>query len=157
VARVPSLRASDADREQVAERLRHATAEGRLSPEELEDRLGVLFATRTYDELDVLTADLPVARSAVAVPRARFPAWALPAGAAALLLTVFGMLAAAAPHPEVVTADRGRHDQFGLTGPLGDPHHALVAAGASLGVIAALVVCAAVLCLWMRARPAADA
>jgi DUF1707 SHOCT-like domain len=59
VARRSTLRASDADREHVADRLRHATAEGRLSAEELEDRLGSAFAARTYGELDPLVADIP--------------------------------------------------------------------------------------------------
>jgi len=54
-----TLRASDADREQIAERLRQATAEGRLLAEELEERLGRLFASRTYGELDAIVADLP--------------------------------------------------------------------------------------------------
>jgi Domain of unknown function (DUF1707) len=54
-----TLRASDADREQFAERLRHATAEGRLLAEELEDRLGAVFSARTYGELDAVVADLP--------------------------------------------------------------------------------------------------
>ena len=43
----------------MAERLRHATAEGRLSAEELEERLGAVFAAKTYGELDALVADLP--------------------------------------------------------------------------------------------------
>ncbi len=54
-----TLRASDADREQIAERLRKATAEGRLLAEELEDRLGAVFSARTYGELDAQVADLP--------------------------------------------------------------------------------------------------
>jgi hypothetical protein len=53
------MRASDADREQVAERLRHATAEGRLLADELEQRLGAAFSARTYGELDALVCDLP--------------------------------------------------------------------------------------------------
>lgn len=59
MARRAILRASDADREQVAERLRQATAEGRLVPEELEERLEAVFAARTYGELDAIVADLP--------------------------------------------------------------------------------------------------
>jgi hypothetical protein len=62
VGRRSTLRASDDDREQVAERLRQATGEGRLSPEELEQRLGTLFRARTYGEIDALTADLPSGR-----------------------------------------------------------------------------------------------
>lgn len=59
MARRATLRASDTDREQVAERLRHATGEGRLVPEELEERLEAVFTARTYGELDALVADLP--------------------------------------------------------------------------------------------------
>jgi hypothetical protein len=59
MARRAILRASDADREQIAERLRHATAEGRLRAEELEERLGAAFSASTYGELDGLVADLP--------------------------------------------------------------------------------------------------
>ena len=43
----PALRASDAEREAAAERLRRAGGEGRLVPEELEERLGVAFSART--------------------------------------------------------------------------------------------------------------
>jgi Domain of unknown function (DUF1707) len=66
----PSLRASDSDRDHVAERLRHAMAEGRLSGDELEQRLEALYAARTYGELAALLADLPVDRS-VPQPRVR--------------------------------------------------------------------------------------
>jgi hypothetical protein len=55
----PELRASDADRERTAERLRTATAEGRLSPEELEERLEAAFGARTGAELSELVRDLP--------------------------------------------------------------------------------------------------
>jgi hypothetical protein len=55
------LRASDAEREAVADRLRGAAAEGRLDPEELDERLGRAYAARTHAELDALTADLPAA------------------------------------------------------------------------------------------------
>jgi len=59
MARRATLKASDADREQVAERLRHATAEGRLLAEELEERLEAVFSARTYGDLDAVVADLP--------------------------------------------------------------------------------------------------
>jgi Domain of unknown function (DUF1707) len=59
MTRRATLRASDADREQFAERLRHATAEGRLVADELEERLEAVFGARTYGELDALVADLP--------------------------------------------------------------------------------------------------
>jgi hypothetical protein len=53
------LRASDADRERTARRLRHAAGEGRLSADELEQRLQGAFSAETYDELDWLVCDLP--------------------------------------------------------------------------------------------------
>lgn len=62
------IRASDRDREQTAERLRHAAGEGRLLPEELEERLRGAFAARTYAELDALVGDLP-SPAAPASPR----------------------------------------------------------------------------------------
>jgi Domain of unknown function (DUF1707) len=54
-----SLRIADADRERVAERLRRAAGEGRLAPEELEERLEAAFAARTQADLAPLVADLP--------------------------------------------------------------------------------------------------
>lgn len=59
MSRRASLRASDADREQIAERLRRAAAEGRLLTEELEHRLMTALSARTYGELEPLVADLP--------------------------------------------------------------------------------------------------
>src|SRR4051812_23583901 len=57
----PELRASDADRERVAEVLRDALAEGRLDMEEFEERLEVTYKARTYGELVPVTRDLPAA------------------------------------------------------------------------------------------------
>ena len=56
---VPELRASDADRERVAEVLRDAVAEGRLDMEEFEERLEATYKARTYAELTPITRDLP--------------------------------------------------------------------------------------------------
>jgi hypothetical protein len=53
------LRASHADRDSVVEQLRVAAGDGRLTPEELDDRLGAALTARTYAELAALTADLP--------------------------------------------------------------------------------------------------
>ncbi|WP_031478386.1 DUF1707 SHOCT-like domain-containing protein [Streptomyces bicolor] len=64
----PELRASDADRERVAEVLRDALAEGRLDMEEFEERLDATYKARTYGELAPITRDLPV--GTVAVPKA---------------------------------------------------------------------------------------
>ena len=54
-----SLRVSDADREAAAERLRHAAVEGRLEPDELEERLHAALRARTYGDLRRLLVDLP--------------------------------------------------------------------------------------------------
>jgi hypothetical protein len=59
MTRRATLRASDADRELIAERLRQAATEGRLLAEELEERLGTALSARTYGELDAVVADLP--------------------------------------------------------------------------------------------------
>lgn len=62
-----ALRASDADRERVTERLREAASEGRLLTDELEHRLEGALSARTYGQLDALVADLPGSR--LAAPR----------------------------------------------------------------------------------------
>ncbi|MFG2096645.1 DUF1707 domain-containing protein [Streptomyces sp. NPDC048612] len=63
---LPELRASDTDRERVAEILRDALTEGRLAMEEFDERLEAAYKARTYGELEPLTADLPAAAQAPA-------------------------------------------------------------------------------------------
>ena len=53
------LRAGDADREKVAERLRIALEEGRLNLHEYDERLRDAFSAKTYADLDKLLTDLP--------------------------------------------------------------------------------------------------
>ncbi|MEU4348721.1 DUF1707 domain-containing protein [Streptomyces sp. NPDC023838] len=53
------MRASDAERERVAEALRDAVAEGRLDMEEFEERLEAAYKARTHGELAPLVRDLP--------------------------------------------------------------------------------------------------
>jgi hypothetical protein len=55
----PMLRASDAERERTATLLRDHAAAGRLTPEELGERLDVAYVARTVGELDALVHDLP--------------------------------------------------------------------------------------------------
>jgi Domain of unknown function (DUF1707) len=70
----PALRASDAERERTATQLREHTAAGRLTTEELAERLDAAYAARTVAELDVLLTDLPAAVGAHAGgPTARRP------------------------------------------------------------------------------------
>jgi hypothetical protein len=59
VAQRGTLRASDADRDQIVERLRKAAAEGRLAMHELEQRVTTALKARTYAELDATVRDLP--------------------------------------------------------------------------------------------------
>jgi hypothetical protein len=69
--RASELRASHADRDAVIEKLRVAAGDGRLTAEELDERLEIAFSAKTYGELAKLTSDLPVGGApgeAVAVP-----------------------------------------------------------------------------------------
>ncbi|MDQ2894847.1 MAG: DUF1707 domain-containing protein, partial [Actinomycetota bacterium] len=54
-----ALRASDADREQLITELNGHTVAGRLSTDELEERLQAAYAARTTGELEDLRRDLP--------------------------------------------------------------------------------------------------
>ncbi len=54
-----SGRASDAEREAVAERVRSAVADGRLGLDELDARLTAVYSARTRAALDAAVADLP--------------------------------------------------------------------------------------------------
>jgi hypothetical protein len=66
------LRASDADREHIANVLRDSYSEGRLTIDEFQERLERAYAARTHGDLAVLTSDLPV-RSAPPPPSPAVP------------------------------------------------------------------------------------
>jgi hypothetical protein len=53
------LRASHDDRDRVVEVLTGAAGDGRLTPEELEERVGAALTARTHGELAALVSDLP--------------------------------------------------------------------------------------------------
>lgn len=59
MARNPSMRASDGERERVAAALQEHCAQGRLTVEEFQERLERAYTAKTVGELDALTADLP--------------------------------------------------------------------------------------------------
>jgi hypothetical protein len=65
------LRASHEDRDRVVELLRVSAGDGRLTAEELDERLELAMTARTYGELAKLVADLPAARSVASVPAPR--------------------------------------------------------------------------------------
>jgi ABC-type transport system involved in cytochrome bd biosynthesis fused ATPase/permease subunit len=101
VSRRSTIRASDADRDSVVDRLRTASAEGRLAAHELEHRVSAALKAKTYGELDATVADLPgtqrerrPARRAAGVVRAH-PALLLVAIPVAMIV-VAAMVAIAA-------------------------------------------------------------
>jgi DUF1707 SHOCT-like domain len=70
VAPPADIRAADEDRERVATALRTHCEAGRLSIDELEERLAAAYAAKTLGDLDPLMADLPAlpTRHAVTAP-----------------------------------------------------------------------------------------
>ena len=93
------IRISDADRERVAARLREHFAEGRLSSEELDERISAALSAKTFGDLRRPMADLP--DPAPVPPRDRqSPPWAVRRGAVfrrgprILPLAVFALIAA---------------------------------------------------------------
>nr|WP_189181456.1 DUF1707 domain-containing protein [Microbispora rosea] len=81
------MRASDAEREAVVERLREASAEGRLTLAELTERTEAAYLAQTHGELAQITADLPGATPApgpAPAPAAR------PGGARKWIVAVLG-------------------------------------------------------------------
>jgi Domain of unknown function (DUF1707) len=80
VSKRGAIRASDADREQVVDRLHKASTEGRIASDELEHRVSTALKARTYGELEATVADLPGPRSRTAPTQRRtVPTWALSA------------------------------------------------------------------------------
>jgi hypothetical protein len=63
-----NLRVSHEDRDQVAEQLRVAAGDGRLTADELDERLETALTARTYGELEVLLVDLPASPGARSAP-----------------------------------------------------------------------------------------
>jgi hypothetical protein len=73
VASADHLRASHEDRDRVAELLRIAAGEGRLTAEELDDRLEKALTARTYGELQALSSDLSALPGRFAGPAGERP------------------------------------------------------------------------------------
>lgn len=88
------LRASDADRDRIAEILREAVAEGRLTPEEHSERIDTTYRAKTLGELEPLVRDLPAhqpGRAPQPAPASeRPPYYAAPEVGAENLVAVFG-------------------------------------------------------------------
>jgi hypothetical protein len=90
------IRASDADRQEVVDRLAAALAEGRLKMDEYAERMGLAYEAVTYGDLAALSADLPeagpVAKREAAPPAATPQAAAAPRGVIADLPAVLKVL-----------------------------------------------------------------
>ncbi|MFE3555290.1 DUF1707 domain-containing protein [Streptomyces sp. NPDC059193] len=91
---LPELRASDADRDRVVERLRDAVAEGRLDMEEFEERLEAAYKSRTYAELEPLTRDLPAPFAAPAASGSSGVSWPARIGGRASSATGIAVMSA---------------------------------------------------------------
>ena len=61
-------RATHEDRDRVVDVLKLAAGDGRLTLEELDERVGAALTARTYGELTALVSDLPAARDTPAAP-----------------------------------------------------------------------------------------
>ena len=97
------LRAADTDRDQTAELLRRAAAEGRITFEELDERIAQAYAAKTFADLEAVTSDLPgpgVRAPASATPRYQ-PA-EVPAGTPAPAFSVAVMSGAQRAGPWLV-------------------------------------------------------
>ncbi len=68
------MRVSDADREAVTTRLRDHYAEGRLTQDELDERVSAALSAKTFGDLRTLTTDLP-GPAAVPPRAAARPSW----------------------------------------------------------------------------------
>ncbi|MFI5890522.1 DUF1707 domain-containing protein [Actinoplanes sp. NPDC051513] len=109
-AEVEQMRAADADRQKVADQLKIALDEGRLSLHEYDDRVRLAYASKTYQELLLLVTDLPrpglnatdVAsrrqaeerRAARRLPTALLVLWTIWAAFTVANLVVFGLVSA---------------------------------------------------------------
>ncbi|WP_143664240.1 DUF1707 SHOCT-like domain-containing protein, partial [Streptomyces murinus] len=89
---VSALRASDADRDRVADILREALAEGRLTADEHAERVDGVLNAKTVGELEVFIQDLPAAHqhaSRAASPAPPRPTHDIPSESDANVVAVF--------------------------------------------------------------------
>ncbi|HEX7266328.1 MAG TPA: DUF1707 domain-containing protein [Streptosporangiaceae bacterium] len=93
------IRVSDADRDHAAARLRDHFAEGRLTQEELDERISAALSAKTFGDLRRVMADLPqpepVPARAAPNPQRAGPPWVVYRhGPPILPLVLFALLAA---------------------------------------------------------------
>jgi hypothetical protein len=130
------MRASDSDRDRIAEVLNAAYSEGRLSRDEYDERLEQAFSARTYADLDQIVADLPAGQPAAPAaevsPVARINGLAIASLACGLAQFMFGPLATI---PAIVFGHMARH-QIKRTGEQGA---GLALAGLVLGWVTVIL------------------
>jgi Flp pilus assembly protein TadB len=76
--RDPDIRASDADRDATADRLRKHHTDGRIDPEEFQERIDRCYNAKTVGELDELVSDLPRERDPRSARRLYWRLWPIP-------------------------------------------------------------------------------
>src|SRR5215475_12551323 len=97
------MRAADTDRDHTADLLRRAAAEGRITFDELDERIGQAYAARTFADLDAVTSDLPGAGMSAPVRAApRYQPPEVPVGTPAPAFSVAIMGGAKRAGPWVV-------------------------------------------------------
>ena len=138
------MRAGDADRDGVVERLNMAYSEGRLSKDEYDGRLENALSARTYADLDQLVIDLPAARSTAVTPVAKINELAMASLACGLAQFMFGPVVAV---PAIVFGHVARH-QIKRTGEQGA---GLALAGLMLGWAVVILTIVLIVALAMSA------
>jgi Domain of unknown function (DUF1707) len=147
-----SVRASDADRQQVAEALRSHFAAGRLQADDLEQRVQIALAATTIADLQALTDDLPASapplpatgagrpvkvggwgnlefRQEHVLPSPRIAAWQQTMTDIAPAMAAYGYAIVASHEPDFIVFElAGSRVAVSLV-DLGDNHTRLVAAG----------------------------
>jgi hypothetical protein len=127
-------------------------SEGRLAAEELEQRLGALFASRTYGELERLVRDLPAPPEPPPPAHSRVPARVGGLAAFTLMLAVFGMAAGGRGGAYATARFAGPHPHY-----FGPPPFVTVAAAMLVVVAVGLALCAGAGWLYSQATPTSDA
>jgi hypothetical protein len=91
-APLPELRASDAERDRAADQLRQAAGDGRLTVDELDERLTRCYGARTVGELAALTLDVVPTRDAgsAAAPAGAVPVRPGPGGTGTIVAIMGG-------------------------------------------------------------------
>ncbi|GAB2626343.1 hypothetical protein Aab01nite_65910 [Paractinoplanes abujensis] len=111
-ADIETMRAADTDRQKVAEQLKTALDEGRLTLHEYDERVALAYSSKTYQELLMLLTDLPrpglsasevrarheaeQRRAARRMPVAMLVLWTIWASLTVVNLVVFALVAAGA-------------------------------------------------------------